>query len=873
MKSVIALVAEPSSLSLLLVKQLEKDYFTIEIFSDEPKNWIKYLGTNTSINIHKPSSYKENTKSLFDYIIFLDLSLRLTKLRNIKVYKKINLAKKLAISSSSKSLFIFPFQQEEIYREKIYSKINKFKSDDRLTIAMVFIGHFLVEAQKENEKDLFNQIIIDAKTSREIRIPSENINLYTTEVESIVRELFKILFSFSNYGKEIAIISKPKSSIEVFNLLKKTNPGLVAVNDKKKWNLSSPEVDETILVKTDVEKIITDAIISRNKVLKPFSKDKRILPKRVTKSLLILFALSIAIILLPLALLTFGSFFSAVGRQADEGNNLNLAIYSFNVSATTSEIAKKYFSTAENIPVVGKYFGEINNTSAVFLKYSLLEKDKNNIVLMSGDLLKSILGKGEDDIKKLTSTLALDLDSLFSKSGLLLGDLGSSSGYINKILLAGIVKTSVLQRRERVVEVRKIVNELPTLLGFEEPATYLLLIQNDSELRPTGGTISAFGLLTFSGGKLIDYNLLDTISSDNLLKGRVEPPVVLDNYLNTESWYLRDSNWDADFVRAATQAEWFIDKEMDRSVDGVLAIDLTVLMSLLEISGPINIQDTVVTETNLRDLITASESGVFLAVLTEKLIKKITEFPNDKFTKVAIVSLDLLEAKHVQIFLHSPVVQRSVSSLGWSGEVGVENCVGNCVSDWLGVVEANLGANNANAGLERQMFLDISLEAGLIKRELTIHYEYEESEIGSTDSYKAYVRVIAPPESGFSPIEVKKTKGVEEIIPEVFNVHGHKEAGIFIEIKSGESASLVFTWESAEMLDYDNKGEYRLNWRKQAGTNRDPISVTLAMPEGVRASDFISQSLTNKDSLVYNSDVLKEITNELSRDFVSRIYW
>ena len=60
---------------------------------------------------------------------------------------------------------------------------------------------------------------------------------------------------------------------------------------------------------------------------------------------------------------------------------------------------------------------------------------------------------------------------------------------------------------------------LPTLLGGskEGPKTYLILIQNEDELRPTGGFITAVGKVVVENGKLISWNITDSYSVDDIV--------------------------------------------------------------------------------------------------------------------------------------------------------------------------------------------------------------------------------------------------------------------------------------------------------------------------------------------------------------------
>ena len=54
---------------------------------------------------------------------------------------------------------------------------------------------------------------------------------------------------------------------------------------------------------------------------------------------------------------------------------------------------------------------------------------------------------------------------------------------------------------------------------------------------------------------------------------------------------MRDSNWDPDFPVSARRAEWFLDKELNRQVDGTIGINLYVIKDLLETTGEIEIAD------------------------------------------------------------------------------------------------------------------------------------------------------------------------------------------------------------------------------------------------------------------------------------------
>jgi len=112
---------------------------------------------------------------------------------------------------------------------------------------------------------------------------------------------------------------------------------------------------------------------------------------------------------------------------------------------------------------------------------------------------------------------------------------------------------------------------LPSILGQDTNKNYLILFENNMELRPTGGFIGHTVLQNFGGGKLNGLDINDIYSADGQLKGHGEPPAPIKNYLGEANWWFRDSNWDPDFPTSAERAEWFLNKEMDQNFDGVIS--------------------------------------------------------------------------------------------------------------------------------------------------------------------------------------------------------------------------------------------------------------------------------------------------------------
>lgn len=197
------------------------------------------------------------------------------------------------------------------------------------------------------------------------------------------------------------------------------------------------------------------------------------------------------------------------------------------------------------------------------------------------------------------------------------------------------------------------------MLGMNAPKKYLILFQNNMELRPTGGFIGSFALITFEKGRMNQIVVNDVYSADGQLKGHVDPPEPIRRYLGEANWYLRDSNWDPNFKSSAIKAEWFLDKELNQKVDGVISIDLYLIQELLKITGPIYLSDfnKTIDSSNLY-LTTQSEvednffpgstkKASFLTALSRSLI---TEIENLDSKSYQLFSKPYIKALKLSIF-------------------------------------------------------------------------------------------------------------------------------------------------------------------------------------------------------------------------------
>ena len=408
------------------------------------------------------------------------------------------------------------------------------------------------------------------------------------------------------------------------------------------------------------------------------------------------------------------------------------------------------------------------------------------------------------------------------------------------------------------------------LLGEEEEKTYLVLFQNNMELRPTGGFIGSFALVTFSKGRMVDINVMDVYSADGQLKGHVEPPTPIKEYLNEANWYLRDSNWDPDFPTSADRAEWFLDKEIEKKVDGVIAVDLELVKDIVDIKGSVYLHDfdKEITAENLYE-VTQYESekdffpgsrrkAFFLTALSQEILNLLSSGDLNKY-ELAKAIYSNLDERHVQIYFHDTDAQDAVSNAYWSGEVKVPECnVENCYADFIGFAEANLGVNKANFFIDRSIRVKTSVSEGLVEREASVTLKNNaNSALGNEARYKAYLRAIAPKDSFFDEVEIKGAEN-KTIQPEIKYYNNRVEAGVITQVMPGGDNIITFKWSGKNDLDLYQEGEYRMYIRKQAGVYEDPLEIMFDFPEDVNLFGIPDFSLTSEGYNGYNTTLIKD---------------
>ena len=510
-----------------------------------------------------------------------------------------------------------------------------------------------------------------------------------------------------------------------------------------------------------------------------------------------------------------------------------------------------------------------------------LGETTSNLSLGAREISSYILSDVDLNLASTLTTARLDVETLYQELSLLDGTLPAKTpdlltsvddDYQNfKNLLPTLKKNTLLGKG--------VVSILPDLISLSDRAKYLVLFQNNMELRGTGGFIGSYGIISFEKGKLYDFQVYDVYTADGALKGHVEPPAPIKNILGEAKWYLRDSNFDPDFPTSARRAEWFLKKSMNQDVSGTIAVNLETLKLLLSAIGPLELPDYDETinagnlaeraqyhaEVNFFPGSTAKKE--FLSSVADALFEKIKTADAKSLLSVSAALMSSLESSDTQVSVTSPNSERILQTLGWNGGIENKPCpTSPCYDDYLYSVDSNFGVNKANFYITKDMNLEISVSKdGEPTHTLTTTWKNAAtSNAWPAGSYKNYARLYLPPSSSLVEIRV----GENALSPSDYTVaeeHGRLVISylVTVPINSLTTSTVVYT----NRTQVKSGSFYTLYYQRQSGTrSQDKLTVNYNLPLYLKPSK-LSPEPSVLDSQKLRFDFLNDTDHRLSIQF------
>lgn len=396
------------------------------------------------------------------------------------------------------------------------------------------------------------------------------------------------------------------------------------------------------------------------------------------------------------------------------------------------------------------------------------------------------------------------------------------------------------EARSLIVDYKPLISVLPEMMGTEREKKYLIIFQNDKELRPTGGFITAYAVFRVNKGVIESEGSDDIYKLDDQLVKKVPAPAPILKYLpQVYTFNLRDTNISADFRASMDQFYSFYEATIDKKkIDGIFALDTHFVVSLMNVLGPIEAYGTKFTTDEVKecdcpqiiyelekyaDQPVAYEKGNrkgIIGVLMQQMMAQAFNAPKSSWPKLLEAGMQNLKDKHFLLYFLGASEQEAAEKVNFAGRLY------NYDGDYLHINEANFAGAKSNLFIQEKVTQKVTREKdGKLKKNVKIEYKYpREGDNCSLERkgglclagiYRDWIRIYVPKGSTLikSTGTEKKLETTDELDKTVFD-------GFFTLRPTG---ALTIELEYTVPVKVDR--EYKLLIQKQPGTEGHTYEV------------------------------------------------
>lgn len=628
----------------------------------------------------------------------------------------------------------------------------------------------------------------------------------------------------------------------------------------------TPDTENTEPTKENKEEKIVDSMPKKRK-FKPWQKILFIF-----LGFLLVFTLGTA----AFAFTVFSSFKSEKAVLSQRAGELKTAVKEQNLvkikesnknlreetDKLKSKVKKYVFVSA--LPIVGGYYKDVNH----LLNAAVSGTNSIDLVVEAITPYSDLLGlsgakegQGETTMDRITF-LITTLDKIrpqLDKIGLELEAAKKEVDQINpkrypeeyrgtkireniSLLISTIDEASLL-----VKDAKPLLEALPEMMGVTNPKYYFVLFQNDGELRPTGGFMTAYGILKIDKGKVTPVLSEDIYSLDTAWGKKIAAPEVIKKYhKNVPYFYIRDMNLSPDFAESMKPVMDIYSNQIPGStkVDGVIAVDTQFLASLLKVLGTIGVPEwgNFSAETDKRcdcpqvvyrleeladkpvSEVRAARKAV-IGPLMHSILSNAFNSPKDKIGALFNVGLTGIREKHVLFYMFDEKAQSAIEAFNMGGKVKEYD------GDYQLLVDTNFAGAKSNLFITQKIDEKIEVSSeGEVTKTLTITYNnpFPPSDCGLLSGglclnglYRDWFRLYVP--KGSTLIEMTGSEVAPETKEELGKTVFEGFYGDKLPLRPQSMTKVSFKYKLPFKVEKDKP--YKLLIQKQAGVEKYDINV------------------------------------------------
>jgi len=439
-------------------------------------------------------------------------------------------------------------------------------------------------------------------------------------------------------------------------------------------------------------------------------------------------------------------------------------------------------------------------------------------------------------------------------------------------------RSSYLQFHVLLENLEKSLGAAITWLRSPRPRHIMVLLQNSSELRATGGFVGSVLEVTLSGGSVEQVTFRDINEIDRGSGVIVVPPRPLQGIIT--KWGVADANWFFNFPDSAKKTIELAEKSAlyrkdNVTFDGVVAVSTNVARDLLSIVGPVelpefkltlderNVVEEVQRDVQLREEKKSAQPKRLVAAAATETIEKLQTLDAQKKRLLGEQLRQWIIDKDVMVYLKDEALQRSLEAYGVAGNV--LELPGSFNGDYLAIVASNVGGGKTDSVMKQSVFFQSQLnDDGTASDHLVIERRHE-GKTGDAWWYRVpnetYLRVFVPPSAGISnfiggydkriaqrvnyrtagytpDVLITAIEGsVKDLVGfpalNIFEEAGKRVFAAWSRVLPGSSGKITFDYAHRLFLTPAPGERYQLVFEKQPGSETD-YSFEISAPIGFR---------------------------------------
>ncbi|MDR3559158.1 MAG: DUF4012 domain-containing protein [Candidatus Pacebacteria bacterium] len=374
--------------------------------------------------------------------------------------------------------------------------------------------------------------------------------------------------------------------------------------------------------------------------------------------------------------------------------------------------------------------------------------------------------------------------------------------------------------------------------------TFLVLLQNNMELRPGGGFLGEYAILKVKNGQVVSTYVEDANLLDQKIPNGVLAPFPFGPWLHVHDWKFRDSNFSPDFPTNAAKAEYFYRLAGGSGTfDGVITVNTAVFNDVLGLTGPITVPGYNMTfnstdgALNLEQYVEeyyiehpkvdSQGRKDIMKAMAPIIISKL--FSLNNISKISNLVHQEFQDRNIMVNFTDPTLQKDIESVHWDGEV-TQGWSG----DYLMMVDANMGALKTDYYMKRQVGYNIDLTTSPPTVTLNINYKNTATHGDwRTSDYHAYLRAYVPQGSTFTSSHMVSHVTTGQDFNKTY-------FGFKCDVLIGGETDGTIVYQLPKGFDVNN---YKLLIQKQSGVEGVPVTVNVKTSKG----NFTQQQTLNND--------------------------